>query len=157
MKHEIHIELPLNEPDPLVRGCNHAIRFAVKVLALLMVVVIFFGIGDVLYVLYQRLIAPPVYLLDISDLFESFAAFLAVLVAVEIFINIRIYLGTAQLPVKLVLATALMAVARKAIVLDFSKLEPMEVFSLAAIVLALGVSYGLTFSRFSDRKSNAAG
>ena len=82
------------------------------------------------------------FLLNISDIFESFAAFLAVLVAIEIFVNIRIYLSSAEIPVKLVLATALMAVARKVIVLDFSKLDASEVLSLAAVVLALGVSYG---------------
>lgn len=142
MKRESHIELPLNEPDPIIRGSHYAIRFAVKLLAILMVIVIFLGIGDVVYVLYQRLISPPVFLLNISDIFESFAAFLAVLVAIEIFVNIRIYLSSAEIPVKLVLATALMAVARKAIVLDFEKLDATEVLSLAAVLLALGLSYG---------------
>lgn len=142
MKPESHIELPLDEPDPIIRVSHYAIRIAVKLLAILMVLVIFLGIGDVVYVLFQRLTSPPMYLLNISDIFESFAAFLAVLVAIEIFVNIRIYLSSAEIPVKLVLATALMAVARKVIVLDFGKLEALEVFSLAAVVLALGVSYG---------------
>ena len=140
-----HIELPLDDADPLIRISHYLIRFAVKILALLMVVVIFFGIGDVIYVLYQRLTTPPLFLLDLSDIFESFAAFLAVLVAIEIFVNIRMYLSSYELPVKLVLATALMAVARKVIVLDFEKLEAMEVLSLAAVLLALGIAYGWLF------------
>ncbi len=143
MKQETHIELPLDEPDPIIRFSHYAIRVAVKLLAILMVIVIFLGIGDVIYVLFQRLIAPPVYLLNISDIFETFAAFLAVLVAIEIFVNIRIYLSSSELPVKLVVATALMAVARKVIVLDFGKLEAPEVLSLAAVLLALGLTYGL--------------
>lgn len=138
---DVHIELPLDDADPLIRASHYAIRFAVKILAVLMVIVIFFGIADVIYVLFQRLMTPPVYLLNISDIFESFAAFLAVLVAIEIFVNIRIYLRSSELSVKLVLATALMAVARKVIVLDFDKINAMEVFSLAAVVIALGVSY----------------
>lgn len=142
---DMHIELPLDHSDPLIRWSHRAIRFAVKILALLMVVVIFFGIADVVYVLYNRLTTPPLYLLDISDIFETFAAFLAVLVAIEIFVNIRIYLSSSELPVKLVLATALMAVARKVIVLDFAKLEALEVFSLAAVLLALGLTYGWMF------------
>lgn len=141
MKQESHIELPLDEPDPIIRASHYAIRFALKVLAILMVAVIFFGIADVLYVLFKRLMAPPMYLLDISDIFETFAAFLAVLVAIEIFVNIRSYLSSSELPVKLVIVTALMAVARKVIVLDFEKLEAIEVFSLAAVVLGLGLTY----------------
>lgn len=150
MKNDSHIELPLNDPDPIIRWSHHAIRWAVKILAILMVVIIFFGIGDIFYVLYDRLTTEPMYLLDISDIFETFAAFLAVLVAIEIFVNIRIYLSSSELPVKLVLATALMAVARKAIVLDFSKLEWQEVVSLSAIILALGVSYALILYFKSD-------
>ena len=138
---DVHIELPLDDADPLIRASHYAIRFAVKILAVLMVIVIFFGIADVMYVLFQRLMTPPIYLLNISDIFESFAAFLAVLVAIEIFVNIRIYLRSSELSVKLVLATALMAVARKVIVLDFDKISALEVLSLAAVVIALGISY----------------
>ena len=141
MNKEPHDELPLDDPDPIIRGSHLAIRFAVKLLTILMVVVIFFGIADVVYVLYQRLTTGPHYLLNISDIFETFAAFLAVLVAIEIFVNIRIYLSSYELPVKLVVATALMAVARKIIVLDFEKIEALEVFSLGAVVLALGGTY----------------
>ncbi|ARU56717.1 membrane protein [Oleiphilus messinensis] len=142
MNKETHNELPLDDPDPIIRASHHAIRFAVKLLAILMVIVIFFGIADVVYVLFQRLTSDPMYLLNISDIFETFAAFLAVLVAIEIFVNIRIYLRSHELPVKLVIATALMAVARKIIVLDFEKIEALEVFSLGAVVLALGLTYG---------------
>jgi len=153
---ETHIELPLDDPDPIVRFSHQAIRIAVMLLALLMVLVIFLGIGDVVYVLVQRLSAPPKYLLDISDIFETFAAFLAVLVAIEIFVNIRIYLSSAELPVKLVVATALMAVARKVIVLDFGKLDATEVFALAAVVLALGLTYGLMLWAELARREAAA-
>ncbi len=138
---DLHLELPLDDADPLLRASHYAIRFAVKILAVLMVIVIFFGIADVMYVLFQRLMTPPVYFLNISDIFESFAAFLAVLVAIEIFVNIRIYLKSSELSVKLVLATALMAVARKVIVLDFDKISALEVLSLAAVVISLGISY----------------
>lgn len=141
MNKEPHDELPLDDPDPIIRGSHLAIRFAVKLLAILMVVVIFFGIADVVYVLYQRLTTGPHYLLNISEIFETFAAFLAVLVAIEIFVNIRIYLSSYELPVKLVVATALMAVARKIIVLDFEKIAALEVFSLGVVVLALGGTY----------------
>ncbi len=41
------------------------------------------------------------------------------LIAIEIFLNIVLYLRDDVLHVKLVLATALMAIARKVIVLDY--------------------------------------
>jgi uncharacterized membrane protein (DUF373 family) len=139
----MHEELPIQHDDPLMRFLHRVIRLAVKVLAVLMVLVIIWGIGDVLYVLYLRLMAPPFLLLNINDIFETFGAFMAVLIAIEIFINIRLYLGTGTLPVYLVVATALMAIARKVIVLDLDKVSPEFVYGIAAVVLALGITYWL--------------
>lgn len=139
----IHEEFPEEHDDPLISFLHRIIRLAVKFLAILMVLVIIWGIGDVLYVLYQRLMAPPFLLLKINDIFETFGAFMAVLIAIEIFINIRLYLGTGALPVYLVVATALMAIARKVIVLDLDNITPEFVFGIAAVVLALGITYWL--------------
>ena len=142
-RHELHQELPVDFPDPFFRVLHRIIRFAIRVLAVLMVAVILWGVGDVVYIIYDRLITPPFLLLDISDIFFTFGAFMAVLIAVEIFINIRLYLGTNVFPVQLVVATALMAIARKVIVLDFETLTPMYLLGIAATTLALGVTYWL--------------
>ena len=138
-----HKELPEEHVDPLIKHLHSIIRICVRVLAVLMVAVIIWGIGDVVYVLYQRLLAPPVFLLNINDIFYTFGAFMAVLIAIEIFINIRLYLESNDFPVKLVIATALMAIARKVIVLDIEKLTPDYIFAIAATVLALGLTYWL--------------
>ncbi len=142
-KHELHQELPIDFPDPFFRGLHRVIRFAIRVLAVLMVAVILWGVGDVVYIIYERLLTPPFLLLDINDIFFTFGAFMAVLIAVEIFINIRLYLGTNVFPVQLVVATALMAISRKVIVLDFDTLTPMYLLGIAATTLALGITYWL--------------
>ena len=139
----IHEELPEEHEDPLIAFLHRIIRIVVRFLAILMVLVIIWGIGDVVYVLYQRLNAPPFLLLDINDIFETFGAFMAVLIAIEIFINIRLYLGSNMLSVQLVIATALMAIARKVIVVDFDDVGPDYILGMAAVVLALGVTYWL--------------
>ena len=138
-----HEELPTEHAEPLIAFLNKAIRFSVKVLAILMVLVIFWGVGDVVYVLYHNLMDPPYMLLSIADIFKTFAAFLAVLIAIEIYQNIILYLRTDVIPLKLVIATALMAIARKVIILDFKDLSAMYVFAMAAVVLSLGITYYL--------------
>lgn len=138
-----HSELPHEHKDPLIQFLHASIRMAVKILAILMTLVIIWGVGDVIYVLYQRLMTPPLYLLNISDILATFGAFLAVLIAIEIFINITIYIRDDVLPVKLVIATALMAISRKVIVFDFQMLTPMYIFASASVVLALGITYWL--------------
>jgi uncharacterized membrane protein (DUF373 family) len=136
-------ELPSIHKDPLIEFLHKTIKIAVKFLAMLMTLVIIWGIGDVIYVLYQRLMLPPVFLLSISDILATFGAFLAVLIAIEIFINITIYIRNDVLPVKLVVATALMAISRKVIIFDFKELTPMYIFATATVVFALGITYWL--------------
>ncbi|MBB6055692.1 phosphate-starvation-inducible PsiE family protein [Tolumonas osonensis] len=146
-EHEPGHDLPLEHEDPTIRFLHRIIRYAVKILAVLMVLVIVWGIGDVIYVLYQRLTQPPFLLLQINDILATFGAFLAVLIAIEIFINISMYLSTNVIPVRLVIATALMAIARKVIIFDFERITPPLVYGTAAVVLALGITYWLITKR----------
>ncbi len=138
-----HDELPVEHDEPLIAFLHRLIKIAVRALAVLLVMVIFWGVIDVIYVIHHRLMQPPVFLLNISDLFKIFAAFLAVLIAIEIFRNIEIYLRTDIIPLKLVVATALMAIARQVIIIDFNEIIPMYIFATAAAVLALGITYFL--------------
>jgi len=140
---DIHEELSTEHHDPVIRALHFIIRICVKFLALLMVLVIILGVVDVCHVLYTRLSTPPVFMLNVSDIFKVFGAFMVVLIAIEIFINIRLYLGSSTLPIKLVIGTALMAIARKVIVLDLANTTSIYVFAIAAVVLALGIAYWL--------------
>lgn len=145
-----HEELPINdEQQGILKVFHKAIRFAVTVLAALMVLVIFLGVIDVIYVLFEKLSRPPYFLLSITDILATFGAFLAVLIAIEIYLNISLYLRSDVIPVKLVVATALMAIARKVIVFDFKYLQPDYIYASAAVVLALGITYWLL-----DKKEN---
>jgi len=145
--HEPGHDLHLEHEDPTIRFLHRIIRIAVKILAILMVLVIVWGIGDVVYVLYQRLTEPPFLLLQINDILATFGAFLAVLIAIEIFINISMYLSTNVIPVRLVIATALMAIARKVIIFDYETITPPFIYGTAAVVLALGLTYWLITKR----------
>jgi len=138
-----HEELSETHPIPLIRHLHSIIRGSVKILAILMVAVILWGVVDVFYVIYLKLMTPPMFMLDVNDIFQAFGAFMVVLIAIEIFINIRLYLGTNEIPVKLVIATALMAIARKVIVMDLEKITSDYIFAIAAVVLSLGVTFWL--------------
>ena len=131
------------DDEPLVRGLHWVIRMAVRVLAVLMTGVIVFGVADVCYVLYQRLMSEPVGFLEITDIFATFGAFMAVLIAIEIFVNIVSYLREDVIHVRIVIATALMAIARKVIILDYTTTGAQYVYATAAVVAAMAVAYWL--------------
>jgi len=136
-----HMKTYKNISDPLISRLKQVIRLAVRTLAILMTFVILMGVFDVIFTLYQRLTEPPFMLLQISDILATFGAFMAVLIAIEIFVNITIYLREDVIHVKIVMATALMAIARKVIILDIGEVETLYLFGLAAVVLAMSLGY----------------
>ena len=110
---------------------------------MLMTGVIVFGVADVVYVLYKRLMAEPRGLLEISDILATFGAFMAVLIAIEVFVNIISYLRDDVIHVRIVLATAMMAIARKVIILDYNTTSPEYIYATAAVVAAMALAYWL--------------
>jgi uncharacterized membrane protein (DUF373 family) len=120
---------------------KNVIHLCLKSLGLLMVVVIIFGVIDVAWTLYERLVAPPVFILTIGDILATFGAFMVVLIAIEIFQNIILYLRDDVIHVKIVLSTALMAIARKVIILDYNELEPLYIFATGVVLVATGITY----------------
>ena len=145
---------PAPMDEHLIRVLATSIRYAVRILAVLMVLVIWWGVADVVYVLYSRISAHPYYLLNISDILATFGAFMAVLIAIEIFINISSYLRENVILIKIVLATAFMAIARKVIVLDYKEVTSDYVFATAALVLALALAYWLAVVKNTSTESH---
>ncbi len=136
MKEQNEIKV-LKVMDSIIHNCALGI-------AMIMVLVIMWGVADILYVLYHRLIAPPVMLLEIKDIFATFGAFMAVLIAIEIYHNLVLYTRGQHDPrmaVEIVLATALMAAARKVIIFDFNEMDAAYIYATAAVIFALGVAY----------------
>lgn len=120
---------------------KQVIHISLKALGLLMILVIVSGVVDVAWTIYQRFMAQPRFILTMGDILMTFGAFMVVLIAIEIFENIILYLRDDVIHVKIVLATALMAVARKVIILDYDELEPMYIFATGVVLLATGVTY----------------
>jgi uncharacterized membrane protein (DUF373 family) len=136
-------ELSLQESDPLIQLSHRVIRVAVRVLAVMMVFTILWGVIDVVYVIYTEVLQPSLQDYQARDIIVTFGAFLTVLIAIEIFINITLYLRDDVIHIRLVISTALMAIARKVIILDFEKVEPEYMVATAAVVIALGITYWL--------------
>jgi uncharacterized membrane protein (DUF373 family) len=136
-----HEEFPTQAPDPVLRLLHRILRVATYVLAIAMVLVIIEGVASVIHALYVTMSQPPYFM--VPDIVQLFGVFLAVLIAYEIFANITLYLRSDVFPVKLVVATAVMAIARKVIILDMEDYTALDLMGIGAIVLALGIAYWL--------------
>lgn len=133
-----------SEDSKLISVMGVIIQYVAKVIAVIMVFVIMWGVADIVYVLYQRLMAPPFLLLEIKDIFATFGAFMAVLIAIEIYHNLILYARdtlNSRLAVEIVLATALMAAARKVIIFDYNEMDYQYVYATGLVILALAVAY----------------
>jgi uncharacterized membrane protein (DUF373 family) len=132
------------ENSKLTKAMGIIIRNVAKLIAVIMVFVIIWGVADIVYVLYQRLMAPPFMLLEIKDIFATFGAFMAVLIAIEIYHNLILYVQenhNPRLAVEIVLGTALMAAARKVIIFDYNEMDHHYVYATGAVILALSIAY----------------
>ncbi len=111
-----------------------------RLLSWAMILVIIVATVDLIRLLISDLSAEPKGFFS-QNLFAIFGAFLNVLIALEILENITAYLRKHVFQVELVIATSLIAVARKIIILDLDKTPGLSLIGLALAVLALAVSY----------------
>lgn len=133
--------------DPLINLLNRIVVLVVKGLAVLITLVIAWGLVDVVIHLYEQVITTPASLFNVENMIATLGVFLAQLIAIEIFLNIVFYLKRDAVHVPLVLATALTAVARKVIILDYTKVVPEYLYGTAGVIIALGVTYWLITRR----------
>jgi uncharacterized membrane protein (DUF373 family) len=126
---------------PLIENMQSIIHIAVKVLAVFMTFVIVMGVVDVGWTIYQKLGNKPLFIMTVNDMLATFGSFMAVLIAIEIFVNITIYLKDEIIHVKIVIATALMAVSRKVIILDLKVVTAEQIYGLGALIIALSAGY----------------
>lgn len=128
----------------LLKLLEYIIRIAVRILAVLMTLLIILGVIDVGWMLFEKAwSSSPKFILSISDILATFGAFLAVLIAIEIFVNIVMYLREDIIHVKIVVATALMAISRKVIIMDFAETSAAYIWATAGVILATSIAYWL--------------
>lgn len=129
--------------DPLIFYSSKAVLISVKILAVLMVIVIWLAMADVVLHMVREINEPPRGLFNIETLLNTLGNFLVVLIAIEVFLNVIFYLKKDAIHVPLVISTALTAIARKVIIFDFNTISATHVLAVAAVIFSLGLSYWL--------------
>ena len=112
-------------------------RTVTLILACLMALVVALATIELAYVLAKDTITPPILLLDIEELLEIFGLFMLVLIGIELLETIKAYFKENVVHVEVVLTVAMIAVARKVIILDVKDLSAMTLIGIATIVVAL--------------------
>ncbi len=111
------------------------------VLGILLIVVVALSTVHLGFLIGQEIWSPPRFLIPVQGLLEIFSFFLLVLIGVELLETLKAYLNKDALHVRLVLEVALIAMARKVIILEPGSASSSTMFGIAALILALGVAF----------------
>ena len=98
---------------------------------------------EVGYEIVTGLIDPPGFFLGVSELFDVFGLFLMVLIGLELMTSIHMYLDDHKIHAEMMFLVALTAVTRKIVIMDTGSMEPMLVFGIGFLVIALSAVYYL--------------
>ncbi len=127
------------------------------VLALLglMMLAVIASTAELAIILAQQLMKPPVLLLNLEEMLEVFGFFLMVLIGLELLESIKAYLDKDRVHVEVVFLVAIVAAARKIIILDYKAVEPEMLYAIAAVIVALGVGYFLVRKALNLNRNEA--
>ena len=118
-------------------------RTLLVVLTVMMAVVLVLATLELGYVLIIDIFRPPFFILEIDELLEIFGLFLLVLIGIELLDTMKAYMVEKVVHVEIVFAVALIAVARKVIVLDLAKYPSLTLMAIGVIIIALSIGYYL--------------
>lgn len=126
-----------------------------RVLLAMMAVVVLLATVELGWIVVKDVLTPPLFLLEIHELLELFGQFLLVLIGVELLHSMKVYAERREVHLEAVLAVAVIAVARKIVIVDPKEMALDALLGIAAIMLALTVGYYLV--RRSHREGSGSG
>jgi uncharacterized membrane protein (DUF373 family) len=109
----------------------------------MMSVVVIFATGELAWIIFKDLTTPPFLVLEIHQLLDIFGFFLLILIGIELLETIRAYLLERVVHVEIVLEVALIAIARKVIILDAKDYPGVTLLAIAALITSLAIAYHL--------------
>ena len=118
-------------------------KVIVTALLALMMLAVFASTVELGIILWQQLVKPPVMLLNLEEMLEVFGFFLMVLIGLELLESIKAYLDKSRIHVEVVLLVAIVAVARKIIILDYKSMTADMLFAISFAIITLGIGFYL--------------
>lgn len=127
-------------PSGLIKKFEHIV---IASLMVMMGIVVLLATVELGWVLIKDIIGPPTLILEIEQLLELFGLFLLVLIGVELFETIQTYYLERVIRVEVVVTVAIIAIARKVIILDYKTLSSFTFLDVGGVILALAIAYYL--------------
>jgi uncharacterized membrane protein (DUF373 family) len=120
---------------------TEAQKLIAYVLAVLLIVVVVLSTVDLGFLIGHEIWKPPRFLVQVQGLLEIFSFFLLILIGVELLETLKAYVKEDVIHLRVVLEVALIAMARKVIVLEPNSTSGPTLLGMAALILALGIAF----------------
>lgn len=119
-------------------------KLMIQSLMVMMAIVLGLATVDLAWLIIRDFLQPPFLLLSVDQLLEIFGLFMLVLIGIELLETIiKTYITQGQPHYEVVLSVAIIAIARKVIILDLKEVDSLSLIGIASIVIALTVGYFL--------------
>ena len=128
-------------------------KVMIRALMVMMALVLGLATLDLGWLIIKDILTPPYVILSVSQLLDIFGLFMLVLIGIELLETImKTYITQDQPHYEVVLSVAIIAIARKVIILDLKEVDSLSLIGIASIILALTAGYFLMKkSRSYDR------
>jgi uncharacterized membrane protein (DUF373 family) len=115
----------------------------IYVLIIMMAGILILATIELGYHLFKAIAGSNYLLLDLDELMDLFGAFLLVLIGIELLDTIKVYLRESIVHVEVVVLVAIIAIARKVVVLKIEELPGETIIGIGLLIVSLAVSYYL--------------
>jgi uncharacterized membrane protein (DUF373 family) len=110
----------------------------------MMAIVLGLATIDLGWLIIIDIVKPPFLMLSVAQLLDIFGLFMLVLIGIELLETImKTYLTQGQPHYEVVLSVAIIAIARKVIILDLKETDYVGLLGIASIIVALTMGYFL--------------
>ncbi|MEJ2201323.1 MAG: phosphate-starvation-inducible PsiE family protein [Desulfuromonadaceae bacterium] len=128
----------------------------IQALMIMMAIVLGLATIDLAWLIIVDVWRPPHLLLSVNQLLEIFGLFMLVLIGIELLETIiKTYLTQGHPHYEVVLSVAIIAIARKVIILDIKEVDSLSLIGIASIVIALTFGYFLMKKSHSNQDLNS--
>jgi len=119
-------------------------KIMIQALMIMMAIVLGLATLDLGWLIYQDVSNPPYAILSVAELLDIFGLFMLVLIGIELLETImKTYITQDQPHYEVVLSVAIIAIARKVIILDVKEVDSLSLMGIAFIIFALTAGYFL--------------
>ena len=131
----------ITSKSPFKKFSRSIESFIIILLIVMMSVVLIMATFELGYYLFQAVANSNNFLIPLDNLMDLFGVFLLVLIGIELLDTIKVYLRENIVHVEVVVLVAIIALARKVVILKIEELSGEIIIGIGVLITTLAVTY----------------